>query len=93
MTEFRSKGVGEKRRVFPVKSKKAIKEIKGQKKVPIYWDGEYYDSLEYREPVNFNDNAQLLNDALESLEEEKDMIKDIDVGADKFGNIAVFVKS
>ena len=90
MTEFRSKGKGRERKVYPIKGKK---EAKGQRKVPIYWDGEYYDSLEYREPITFNDNAQLLDDTLESLEEEKDMIKDIHVGADRLGNIAVFVKS
>ncbi|MDG7045856.1 MAG: hypothetical protein JRN32_03450 [Nitrososphaerota archaeon] len=62
-----------------------------QYKVPIYFDNEYYDSIEYKEAISADDRTQIIEDAIEMMEGE--MYKEIDIGADKSGNIAVFAKS
>ena len=68
--------------------------VKGQRKVPVYIDGEYFEQMEYAEPIERSDFPQLLDDAFE-------MIANIyisgmnyrgHIGADMFGNIAVFIK-
>jgi hypothetical protein len=59
-------------------------------KVPIYYNGEYFDSLEYTEPVSTADSYRLQSDAIEKLEGEA--FDEIHVGVNKFGHLAVFVR-
>ena len=60
-------------------------------KVPIYLNGEYFDSLEYTEPVSIADSYRLQSDAIEKLEGEA--FDEIHTGFNNFGHLAVFVNS
>ncbi|MDG7035292.1 MAG: hypothetical protein JRM78_03635 [Nitrososphaerota archaeon] len=58
-------------------------------KVPIYYNGEYVDSLEYTEPVSTVDSYRLQSDAIDILGGEQ--FDEIHVGT-YYGHLAVFVR-
>jgi hypothetical protein len=65
--------------------------MNGQYKVPLYFDNEYFDSIEYSEPITADDWQQIQRDAMEVIDGES--YSDIHVGVDMFSHIAIFVRS
>ena len=62
-------------------------------KIPIYIDGDYYDSLHYSRVMLMHDIDQILEDAMDMMYDDEIHVKDIYVSTNRFRHIAVFVKS
>lgn len=58
--------------------------------IPVYFNGGYYSSLVYKEPIYANAKTRLMEDARKMMEGIN--IVEIYVGADEFQHLAVFVR-
>ena len=60
-------------------------------KIPVYYNSEYFDSLEYLKVMTADDREQLIDDAMDVLDGME--VNSIHVGANKFNHLAVFAES
>ncbi|MDG7038788.1 MAG: hypothetical protein JRN37_06510 [Nitrososphaerota archaeon] len=67
------------------------KEKRSMTKISVYYNNEYYDSLEYSCNMTADDREQLIDDAMDVLEGME--ITSIHVGTNRFKHLAVFAES